>query len=155
MAVWRLIAHHDDPDTQIQAFLDLGWIAVGWTMTGDLRQANPASPGVIAQLITATWPDTSNAQLGGPSLWRFYREMCVGDLVILGDGNRRRAVVRVAGDYTFVPDGRAGAFLRYGHWRRAESVSCDAEALWQACGAGFANGENNRWTLARCAGALG
>ena len=62
MAVWRLIAHHADPDAQIQAFLDLGWIAIGWTRAGDLRQSCPASATEITQLIQA------NAQVVIPNL---------------------------------------------------------------------------------------
>jgi len=78
--------------------------------------------------------------------------MAVGDLVILGDGNRRRAVMRVAGEYVFRPAPRAEVFGGYGHWRAAEYVACDAEALWVGCGSALADGENARWTLARCAG---
>lgn len=152
MAVWRLIAHHEEPDAQLQAFLDLGWIAIGWTRAGDLRERSPASDGDIAQLILAANPESTNARLGGPSLWRFYAEVEVGDLVIVGGLNQRRAVMRVAGDYIFVPRPRAAVFRGYGHWRAAEYVACDPEALWAGCGSGFAAGENARWTLARCTG---
>ncbi len=152
MAVWRLIAHHAHPDAQIQAFLDLGWIAIGWSGVGDLRQIRPASGAAITPLVQAAYPQLDNAHLGGPSLWRFYIEMAVGDLVIVGDGTRRRAVVRVAGDYVFRPAPRDAVLRGYGHWRAAEYVACDPEALWAGCGSGLADGENARWTLARCAG---
>lgn len=154
MAVWRLIAHHDpqDAEAQIQAFLDLGYIAIGWSRVGDLRPRRPADAAEITQLIQALYPGLDNGQLGGPSLWRLYAWVGVGDLVIVGDGNKRRAVMRVSGGYTFTHESRAGNLGGYSHRRRAEYVACDPEALWTACGAAFAAGENQRWTLARCEG---
>ncbi len=68
MAVWRLIAHHANPEAQIQAFLDLGWIAIGWSEVGDLRQIRPMSAAEITPLVQSAYPQLENAHLGGPSL---------------------------------------------------------------------------------------
>jgi hypothetical protein len=83
-----------------------------------------------------------NAHLGGPTLWRFWKEMRDGDLVIVSDGKRRRLVMRVEGDYQW------NAGKGYRHWRPASVVEDqDANWLWKRCG-GLAQGENVRWTLA-------
>lgn len=94
----------------------------------------------------AKYRELRSAQLGGPSLWRFYKEMLVGDLVIVSGGKPRCLVMRVEGDYQW--DSRVPGFR---HWRPASLVTeGEAEKLWQRCGARVADGENIRWTLARC-----
>jgi predicted Mrr-cat superfamily restriction endonuclease len=151
MATWRLIAHHTDADTQIKAFHDLGCIAIGWSLVGDLRLIGPESAAEITPRVRVAYPESNNAHLGGPSLWRFYEEMRPGDFVILGDGSRRRAVMRVSGEYEFVPTAEAVGTLGYRHRRAAETVMSDPEHVWERSGAALAEGENVRWTLARCA----
>ena len=151
MAVWRLITHHADAEAQLQAFLGHGCIAIGWSGVGDLRTQGTTSAAEISPLVQAAYPDLKNANHGGPSLWRFYREVRPGDLVILNVGGRRRAVMRVAGDYGFASENEAGDTHGYRHRRAAEPVACDPEALWTGCG-GMAEGENIYWTLVRCAG---
>jgi predicted Mrr-cat superfamily restriction endonuclease len=99
MQIWRLIARREKPDEAIQAFLRRRRIAIGWHRTGDLRRSRPHDAAEIANMIREKDPKARNAHLGGPSLWRFYREMRVGDLVIVGNRRRRCLVMRVEGDY--------------------------------------------------------
>ncbi len=152
MAVWRLITHHESPERQAHAFLDFGWIAIGWTSVGDLRKSRPTGPADISSCIREAHETSDGISHGGASLWRFYQDMNIGDLVILASAKNRFAVVRVSGDYTFVPEKRAEVLGGYTHRRAADFVDFDPDALWQACGARFAAGENSRWTLARCQG---
>jgi hypothetical protein len=99
-------------------------------------------------MVRNAYSDLNNAHLGGPSLWRFYNEMAVGDLVIVGDGRRRHIVMRVTGHYEWsrsslpVPGD-------YYHQRAAELSNDDADEVWARCG-GEAIGENIRWTVLRC-----
>jgi predicted Mrr-cat superfamily restriction endonuclease len=153
MAVWRLIAHHADAESQLRAFRDLRYIAIGWSLIGDLGRIQPRSAAAITQMVRDRYPTEDNAHLGGPSLWRFYDEMQLADLVIVSDGNRRRAVMQVTGKYEFAPIAEAAQLGGYQHRRAADPVEADPDELWQKCGASVAAGENIRWTLARCADA--
>jgi len=101
-------------------------------------------------MIRKKYPKARNAHLGGPSLWRFYDEMHVGDLVIVGDGQRRRLVMRVDGDYQWNSTVSSVPGDDYHHWRPALLVLEDPNKLWQQCGSRVASGESIRWTLARC-----
>ena len=101
-------------------------------------------------MIHEKYPTQRNAQLGGPSFWRFYDEMRVGDLVIVSDGHRRRLVMEVDGDYQWDSTPSQVAGRDYQHWRGASVVLQNPDELWRQCGSGPASGENIRWTLARC-----
>jgi len=150
---WRLIGHHFDAEEAINWCRTAGRIAVGWGDIGDLRKLQPKSAEDISAAVRETCPEATNSHLAGPSLWRLFREMAIGDLVIVGDGNRRRIVMKVTGGYEFSvpppfdPDG-------YQHQRTASFTQEDPDDLWQRCGATEAEGENRRWTLFRC-GLLG
>ncbi len=152
MAVWRMIAHNSDPEPQLQAFLNLGFIAIGWSLIGDLRRSKPTSAAEMTQMIRDAYPDEQNCHLGGPSLWRFYETMAPGDLVILNHGNRRRAVMRVTGPYEYASQALATQTGGYHHRRTAEPVEYDPNTLWKECGSRVAPRENIRWTLTRCQG---
>jgi hypothetical protein len=151
MATWRLIAHHYDPDAQIRAFSRLGCVAIGWSGAGNLAQIAPASAAEITPLVRAAYPQIDNAHLGGPSLWRFYDEMAIDDLVIIGDGSRRRGIMRVTGPYTYTTAAQARAVGDYRHRRSAVVESADPNQLWASSNYSIAPQENIRWTLVRCA----
>lgn len=151
MAIWRLIAHHDDPNTQIRAFSRLGCIAIGWSGVGDLATVRPASAADITPLVRAAHSHLENAHLGGPSLWRFYEEMEIDDLVIISDGKRRRAVMRITGPYIYTTAAQAKAVGGYRHRRAAVPDTSAPNALWASCRSRLVAHENIRWTLARCA----
>jgi len=150
MRIWRLIAHHRDPDSAIAWFQNQGRITIGWSLIGDLRVSQPQTAKDISDMIHEKYPTQRNAQLGGPSLWRFYDEMRVGDLVIVSDGHRRRLVMEVDGDYQWDSTPSQVAGRDYQHWRGASVVLQNPDELWRQCGSGPASGENIRWTLARC-----
>src|SRR5436309_1212195 len=103
MRTWRLIAHHQDPDSAISSFRDQGRIAIGWGRIGDLRASGVGTATDSTATIRDAYPELNNAHLGGPSLLRLYDEMRAGDLVIVSDGKRRRLVMRVEGEYQWDP----------------------------------------------------
>ena len=150
MRIWRLIAHHRDPDSAIAWFQNQRRITIGWSLIGDLRVSQPQTAKDISDMIHEKYPTQRNAQLGGPSLWRFYDEMRVGDLVIVSDGHRRRLVMEVDSDYQWDSTPSQVAGRDYQHWRGASVVLQNPDELWRQCGSGPASGENIRWTLARC-----
>lgn len=148
MNIWKLIAHHEQFEEAAIEMRRRHLIAIGWSNTGDLRDHAPAGPSDIGDLIKAHHPDANNAAQGGPSLWNLYREMDLGDLVIVAAGGQRRFVMEVAGDYFHAME--ADGVLGYRHQRVATLTSLDAERLWQDVGAQVAEGQNHMWTLARC-----
>lgn len=147
-SVWRLIAHHQASDRAIEEMQRRGRIAIGWSLVGDLSQARIEKPTDIAALIQANRHPIKNAHLGGPSLWNLYKEMQVGDLVILNSNRRRVCVFEVLGPYIYETE--AGEIVGYAHQRSACLTSIDPEDLWSHAGNGVAEGQNIRWTLARC-----
>jgi hypothetical protein len=145
--VWRLVAHHEHGDEALAQMLDEHVLAVGWSDVGDLNQLQPADASQISSQIPKAYPNLSNAQLGGPSLWNLYRVMKPGDLVIVTVLSSRKCVFEVIGGYRYA-DG--DGVLGYRHMRPATATSLDPDELWQAVGADVADGQNVRWTLARC-----
>lgn len=154
MRTWRLIAHHQDPEAAISWFRDQRRIAIGWGRIGDLRASGARTAKDITAMIRDAYPELSNAHLGGPSLWRLYDGMRVGDLVIVSDGKRRRLVMRIEGEYQWDPRPSPVPPGDYRHWRPTVPVSEDPDKLWQRSGARVASGESIRWTLARCHGSI-
>jgi len=148
--IWRLISHHQDAEKAILWCKEKSRIAIGWGKIGDLRQSAPQDASAITSLIQIVYPELNNANLGGPSLWRLYSEMAIGDLVILSDGNKRQAVMRVTGDYEWTDDRQHELSGSYYHQRSAETTQDEPDELWKHCGAKVAAGENIRWTLIRC-----
>lgn len=148
--VWRLIAHHQNPEWAITWSRQNERIAVGWGRVGDLRQQVYRSAAEIGAAIRREYPGLPNSGLGGPSLWSFYAEMKPGELVILGYKGRRAAVFEVQGGYEYNPTDPS-CWYPYPHQRRARVRNLDAEQLWHTAGARAAAGQSSRWTLFRCA----
>jgi 5-methylcytosine-specific restriction endonuclease McrA len=146
--IWRLIAHHEDPIAAIEEMKTRNRIAVGWSSVRDLSTLAIAQPSDISDLIRSSYPSLQNAHLGGPSLWNLFREMQVGDLVILSAKGARNAVFEVVGPYIYEAD--VGQILGYAHQRAACLTSIDPEVLWNRVGTSVAKGQNVRWTLAAC-----
>lgn len=147
MQVWRMIAHHKDPDSAIYAMKASDRIAVGWTAIGDLRLSPPQDPSDLSTRIQSAYPDLENAHLGGPSLWNLWT-MREGDLVIVNGHGKRQCVFEITGPYFFAKD--EDGILEYHHQRRAVLTGIDAESLWNANGGMVAEGQNIRWTLVHC-----
>lgn len=148
MTIWRLIAHHEDPDAAIAEMKRRNRIAIGWSDVGDLSKAKVSRSSDITQLISETHHPIENTHLGGPSLWNIYYEMQKGDMVILNARSRRKCVFQVIGSYVFEAD--EGQILGYAHQRSACLTSMDADTLWEKAGNVVAKGQNIRWTLAAC-----
>ncbi|MGV8940310.1 MAG: HNH endonuclease [Lysobacter sp.] len=148
MNIWRLIAHHENPNRAIEEMKQRSHIAIGWTDIGDLRNANIQGQSSIVALISKNYPELDNAQTGGPSLWNLYQNMAPGDFVILNAKNRRVCVFEVTGPYVF--EAGAGQILGYSHQRSASLTDLDPEDLWNRSGSAVAPGQNMRWTLAGC-----
>lgn len=148
MNIWRLIAHHEEPDSAIEEMKMRSRIAIGWTRVGDLRKKNIAGPSDITALISKSYSTTENSHLGGPSLWNLYHAMQEKDLVILNANGKRVCVFEVLGPYIYEPGKRQ--IKDYGHQRSACLTSINPEDLWNRHGSAVAGGQNIRWTLASC-----
>ena len=147
--VWRLVAHHEEADMAIQRCKESSRIAIGWGKTGALGSCS-ADATEIARAIRASYPDLNNAHIGGPSLLRFAHQIRTDDLVIISDGVRRRAVMKVLGEYQWNRDWSPVSGGDYWHHRRAEFYSAESpEELWRRAGGAVAEGENIRWPLVR------
>ncbi len=99
MNVWRLITHHEDKDAALFWTRQNGRIAFGWGNIGDIRIRNYESKEEIAAAIKVTYPQLRNSGSGGISLWDFYSNMVLGDLVVLSASKPRELVVEVQGQY--------------------------------------------------------
>jgi len=148
ITVWRMIAHHAEVDKALKWFVTSKLIAVGWGRIGDLSQVPLESSADIARMVKTSYPEMENSGSGGTSLWRFVKEMKMGDLVIMGP--KRRLVMRIDGDYEYSNTRSPVSPGDYRHQRRATRVKQDPEMLWLRCGAKIAPGEGMRWTVARC-----
>jgi hypothetical protein len=148
MNIWRLIAHHEEPDGAIEEMKKLSRIAIGWSSIGDLRKTNVAGSSDIAAMISKSYPTLENSHLGGPSLWNLYHVMQEGDLVILNAKGKRVCVFEVLGPYIY--ESGDGQIKGYGHQRSACLTSINPEDLWNSSGSAVAEGQNIRWTLASC-----
>lgn len=148
ISVWRMTPHHADPETQRQWSRRTGRLAIGWGDVGDLRMDPPDDSVDITSRVSGAYPDSTNSQLAGPSLWRFAFEVTEGDLVILGKSGGQRDVFEIVGPYFWAS--LADSVGDYQHQRAAVLTPIDAEQLWQECGARWPEGENKRWPFAGC-----
>lgn len=145
MNVWKLIAHHENGKRAIEEMKSKNRLAIGWSDTGDLSQFQPMNSHDITKQINITHNNISNAHLGGPSLWNFYQNVKIGDIVMVNSNGKRKCVFEVTGDYFFANNNEA--ILKYKHQRTATLTDIDAEKLWLKCGAEVETGENLRWTF--------
>lgn len=149
MNIWRLIPHHEQPVKFAEWSRRKGVLAIGWGQMGDLRQQRFHSEAEMKRLVADTHDYSTNSKVnGGFSLWRFYHEMQIGDLVIISASGSRKQTMRVTGDYYFVNLGDDPSH-DYEHRRKAEVVPIDPNRLWQAANR-VAPGEGVYSTLVRC-----
>jgi predicted Mrr-cat superfamily restriction endonuclease len=149
MSVWRLISYHEENlrNDVLNHYLDGSFIAIGWGM-GDLKELNYPNPQAIGAAIRQVYPQLHNSHFGGPSLWNFWHEVQIGDLVIL-KANQRRVVVEVTGEYFFNPKGLEEFGINdYNHQRtiklRSDLIGL---ALHQRLGERPINGHSPRWVM--------
>jgi hypothetical protein len=93
-----------------------------------------------------------NAQHGSHSLYDFCFTMQPGDLVIIGDGKRRRQVWEVVGGYEYAQP--AAGPLNQWHHRQARKLDLNPNELWQRAG-GELRAKINFRTLDQCAKGIG
>lgn len=149
MQIWRLVAHHEESEEALQKMKEVGRIAIGWSNIGDLSELAPANSGEISLHLKSIQPDVKNAMMAGPSLWNLFAEVEVGDQVIVTAKGRRECVFEVTGPYIF---DETNSIIEYSHQRPATLTDIDPERLWQASDSDVADGQNVRWTLAKCKG---
>lgn len=153
--VWRLMAHHADPEYAVERTRERGRIAMGWGRIGDLSRLLPSGAREVSRLIAKSYAGVmSNAITGGPSVWNIYKLIKPKDLVILAAPRNRLLVVRVAGPYRYIRerDRKLNRDDRYYHHRPVSVVdNMDPDELWERAGARPARGQGVRWTLFRCA----
>jgi hypothetical protein len=147
MTIWRITAHHKNPDRMIEWSMKVGRIAVGWGRVGDLRLPQFATYDDFRDALKKKYPGHTNRMQGGPSLWNFWH-MEIGDLAIISSGWRRSHVVEIVGDYQW--EKQRSWFGDYWHQRAAVVTEHVANELWSRVGCSVAKGENVRWTVARC-----
>ncbi|WBA43180.1 hypothetical protein [Hymenobacter canadensis] len=149
MNVWRLITHHEVADEALQWYRENECICIGWEAVGNIQEVGYQNAAAIGAAISKAYPTLDNAQMGGPSLWNFYRHMKIGDLVILRHNGVNRAVVEVMGNYDWKQDSEEedSPLDSYPHMRRVKFTSQDPNELWN--NSDWAAGQNQRWTLAR------
>lgn len=128
---------------------ELGRIAIGWSDIGDLSYLDPKNNSDISSRLKSIRPDVSNAMMAGPSLWNLFTEVEIGDQVIVTAKGKRECVFEITGPYIF---DQANAIIGYSHQRSAALTDIDPEQLWRASDSDVAEGENVRWTLAKCKG---
>jgi predicted Mrr-cat superfamily restriction endonuclease len=151
MSYWRLIAHHERAEDAATVARSSLRIAMGWGLIGDLAVLGPNSVSDITARVRAAYPHQRNDAHGGASLWRFYSQLAIGDLVLVGGPSQRIFVARVSGPYYWEVEQDSGLLDDYAHRRAIEPLDLDPERVWRTSG-GFAPGENQRWTLARLRG---
>lgn len=149
MQIWRLVAHHEESEEALRKMKEVGRIAIGWSRIGDLSSFAPQNSGDISSRLKSIQPDVKNAMMAGPSLWNLYFEVEIGDQVIVTAKGRRECVFEVTGPYIF---DESNSIIGYSHQRPAALTDINPESLWQASGSDVAEGQNVRWTLARCSG---
>ncbi|MGH2374427.1 MAG: hypothetical protein ACREJ4_01435 [Candidatus Methylomirabilaceae bacterium] len=132
------------------SYFRTGFIALGWGAIGDLRALAVQNAAEIGAHIRRCYPDLGNDTSGGRSLWALYREIEVGDLVIVRHQKIRGRVMKVTGDYRYVgqPLSELGD---YQHQRVAVvAPDHDADSLWNRLGARLESGWGIRWALVKC-----
>lgn len=149
MQIWRLVAHHKESENALNKMKELGRIAIGWSSIGSLTDLAPRGSSDISSKLKSIQPDVSNAKMAGPSLWNLFAEIEVGDQVIVTAKGRRECVFEVTGPYIF---DEANSILGYSHQRPAALTEINPEKLWKAADSDVAEGQNVRWTLAKCKG---
>jgi len=148
MNVWRLMAHHAEPETAIRWTRREDRIAIGWGSAGDVRQYK--SPEEVSAGILRGWPDSHNAGVGGKNLWDFLHTIKIDDIVIVGNGKSRELVVQVTGDYEWADENSGPVFGGdYRHQRKFRLLPFNPDAVWKLAG-GLGPGYGVRWTLVRC-----
>lgn len=153
-AVWRLIAHHEDAAGVIAQIRRTGIIWMGWGEIGDLRQANYVSGSHIGRTLSKISPERTNSGFGGASLWRFYNDIQIGDLVIVSSKQGRQVTVQVTGPYQYSQASPLPPLTEgYRHCRSVNITNIDPHELFTIAG-GMANGENVRWTIFRCSNSV-
>ena len=92
MQVWRLVAHHEEPEKALEKMKEVGRIAIGWSSIGDLSDLAPQNFSDISSQLKSIQPDVPNAMMAGPSLWNLFVEVEVGDQVIVTAKSKRECV---------------------------------------------------------------
>ncbi len=129
--------------------LGRGRVAIGWSDIGDLSVLSPSNSEDISSKLKSIRPDVKNSMMAGPSLWNLYKEVELGDQVIITAKGKRACVFEITGPYIFDQE---NSVIGYSHQRPAALTDIDPEQLWRASDSSVAEGENVRWTLAKCKG---
>ncbi len=152
--IWRLIAHHENAADVVALIRKTGQIWIGWGETGDLSQSAYRSGSDISRVLHQIDPTRTNSGFGGASLWRFYHDMQIGDLVIVSSKQGKQLTAEVTGPYQWQSTpGPAPLTSGYQHHRVVSLTSLDPGSVFAQAG-GMAVGENSRWTLFRCANSI-
>lgn len=148
MNVWRIIAHHESVTRAVQRYRDEGFVALGWGGIGDLTAMKPDNPDVIAEEAKTKYPDIANTAECGRCLYAFYKDVEIGDLIILSDGKNRLNVFKVTGDYYFEPK-KERDIGEHQHRREVKLSFRDPEKMWKRPVPVEGEKWNSRWAFIR------
>jgi len=153
MKVWRIMAHHEDPDENPDDKMykwskRVGRVAVAWGETGDLRKLPEVSREMIRDRLRKKCPGRKNNKTGVPSLWNFWN-IEVGDLAIISRRKHGRSdVVKITGEYHW--KNKRKPYEDYQHQREVVFTDYDADEIWKKAGGKEASDNLIRWTVVRC-----
>ena len=103
MTMWMVRAEIDS--RLYQPFLEHGVVAIGWAEVGDLNQYH--SRDAILSAVKNAWPEQKlrSQIVGARMLYRFSREMAIGDWIVTYNKQRRvYAIGKLEGDYRHEPE---------------------------------------------------
>lgn len=90
------------PEVRFEKFLERGVVAIGWSALGDLNRFESLEE-IIKKLLRTKKPKSARPQ--AENLFRFSRELRVGNYVITDDPNKKLyAVGEIVGNYTYNPE---------------------------------------------------
>lgn len=90
------------PEVRFEKFMECDVVAIGWPALGDLSRFQSLEE-IIKKLLRTEKPKSARPQ--AENLFRFSRELRVGNYVITDDPNKKRyAVGEIVGNYTYNPE---------------------------------------------------
>ncbi|MBQ7760532.1 MAG: hypothetical protein IJ400_00610 [Clostridia bacterium] len=103
---------------------DTPHICIGWSAMGDLSSVGNREE--LGVKYDATWPNTNTRKKGQDvgQVWRFIREMQVGDYVVFADGEVCH-IGRVTSDYYFDNNNYENQSVDYANTRKVEWLKKD------------------------------
>jgi restriction system protein len=101
--MWKIMAGRGS--TQVHAFVEQSVVAIGWAEAGDHTTATTRSE--LIERFTEVWPENTprKNQVSAGQIWRFLRELKVGELIVVYDpASRIYHIGEIQGQPDFKPE---------------------------------------------------